>query len=94
MPEPHITVEIVHAGVDRCWRCKLDVAVGSTVGQALEVSGVLVELPADVVQPLRVGIYAHPVRLDRVLRDGERIEIYRSLTFDPMAARRRRASGL
>lgn len=93
MPEPRITVEIVHAGVDRLWRQTLQVAAGSTVMQALEASGLLAQLPPEVVHPLRLGIYARRVEPGRVLRDGERIEIYRPLTLDPMAARRRRAKG-
>ena len=92
MPEPRITIEIVHAGVDQLWRERVDVPAGSTVMQALETSDILTRLPAAVVQPLRLGIYARRVEPDHVLRDGERIEIYRPLALDPMAARRRRAS--
>lgn len=92
MAETRITVEIVHAGVDRLWRQTLQIAAGSSVMQALEASGLLTQLPSEVVHPLRLGIYARRVEPSRVLRDGERIEIYRPLTLDPMAARRRRAS--
>lgn len=92
MPESRISVEIVHAGIDRLWRERVEVPAGSTVMQALEASGILTRLPAAVMQPPRLGIFARRVEPDRVLRDGERIEIYRPLTLDPMAARRRRAS--
>ena len=35
-----------------------------------------------------VGIYSQKVRLDTVLNAGDRIEIYRPLTIDPMAKRK------
>lgn len=92
MAEPTITVEIVHAGVERLWRERVTVPAGATVLQALHASGLLERLPRAAIKPLRLGIYARRVDGDRVLRDGERIEIYRPLTLDPMAARRQRAS--
>ena len=38
-----------------------------------------------------VGIFSRKVPLDHVLRDGDRIEIYRPLTADPKEMRRQRA---
>ena len=40
---------------------------------------------------LRVGINSRPARLDSVLADGDRVEIYRPLIVDPKEARRARA---
>lgn len=91
MAESRITVEIVHAGVGHLWRERVELPTGSTVMQALQASGILSRLPTAVTQPLRLGIYARRVEPEQVLRDGERIEIYRPLSLDPMAARRRRA---
>jgi putative ubiquitin-RnfH superfamily antitoxin RatB of RatAB toxin-antitoxin module len=39
----------------------------------------------------RVGIYGKLKTLDTVLRDGDRVEIYRPLIADPKVTRRRRA---
>src|SRR3546814_10501406 len=39
----------------------------------------------------KVGVYGQECTLDRVLTDGDRVEIYRPLVFDPMESRRRRA---
>lgn len=35
-----------------------------------------------------VGIYSQKKRLDTVLSDGDRIEIYRPLSYDPMVRRK------
>lgn len=91
MAEPVIEVEVLHAGVQGLWRRRVTLPVGSTAMQAIEVAGGLRELPADVLEPLRLGIHARRIEADQVLRDGDRVEIYRPLALDPMAARRRRA---
>ena len=40
----------------------------------------------------KVGIYGKQVKLDAVLRDKDRIEIYRSLIADPKEIRRKRVA--
>lgn len=91
MAEPKINVEVVHAGIGQLWRRRLELASGSTAGEAVAASGLLSELPQAVREPLLLGIHARRVAADHVLRDGDRVEICRPLTLDPMAARRRRA---
>jgi len=91
MAEPTITVEVVHAGAQRAWRCRVSLPAGSTAMQAVEAAGLLSSLPAELPSPLRLGIYSRRIDADHVLRDGDRVEIYRSLALDPMASRRRRA---
>jgi uncharacterized protein len=91
MAEPAIAVEVVHAGARGTWRCCVSLPAGSTALQAVETSGLLRQLPAEARDPLRLGVYSHRVDADHVLRDGDRVEIYRPLALDPMAARRRRA---
>ena len=70
----------------------LRVAPGTTVGQAIELSGVLASYPEInlVTQPL--GIYGKKKTLDTLLRDRDRIEIYRPLVADPKDSRRKRAA--
>lgn len=87
-----ITVEVVHAGVQGTCRCSLSLPMGSTAIQAIEAAGLLRHLPAEVLNPLRLGVFSRRVDADHVLRDGDRLEIYRPLVLDPMASRRRRAS--
>ncbi len=71
----------------------LTVPAGTTLGQALEQSGVLREFPGIDLAVNMVGIYGKKKSLDTVLREHDRIEVYRPLQADPKEARRRRASG-
>lgn len=64
-------------------QAELTVAAGTTVGQVLAARQVSVD-------GLKVGIWGRLRALDTVLHDRDRIEVYRPLTIDPMAARRRR----
>ena len=91
MAEPAIVVEVVYAGVEGAWRRRVSLPAGSTALQAVEISGLLRQLPAGARDPLRLDIFSRRVDADRVLGDGDRVEIYRPLALDPMAARRRRA---
>jgi len=69
----------------------LDVAAGTTIGQAIEMSGILQEAPEINLVTMPVGIYGKKKTLDTVLQPRDRIEIYRPLIADPKDARRRRA---
>jgi putative ubiquitin-RnfH superfamily antitoxin RatB of RatAB toxin-antitoxin module len=68
------------------------VAPGATVGQAIEGSGVLTRFPDINLVTQPVGIYGKKKTLDTVLRERDRIEIYRPLVADPKDSRRRRAA--
>ncbi|MBH9554074.1 RnfH family protein [Inhella gelatinilytica] len=61
----------------------LRLPIGATVEQALA------HLPLGVPQQT-VGIWGHKAERHDGLRDGDRVEVYRPLTVDPMEARRRR----
>jgi len=43
-----------------------------------------------VVDDGRIGVWGKPVPADRVLVEGDRLEVYRPLTVDPKVARRAR----
>jgi uncharacterized protein len=86
-----IVVEVVYAAAGGAVRRQVELAVGSTVMQAVEASGIRAVLPESAVDPARLGIFSRRAAPDEVLRDGDRVEIYRPLTLDPKEARRRRA---
>ncbi|GGX89422.1 RnfH family protein [Massilia dura] len=69
----------------------MDVEAGTTIGQAIEMSGILQEAPEINLVTMPVGIYGKKKTLDTVLQPRDRIEIYRPLIADPKDARRRRA---
>ena len=70
----------------------LDVPVGTTLEQAIELSGIRSHFPDLVVDPKRVGIFGVKAKLEDKLGPGDRVEIYRPLIADPKEARRKRAS--
>jgi putative ubiquitin-RnfH superfamily antitoxin RatB of RatAB toxin-antitoxin module len=70
---------------------ELKVAPGTTIGQAITESGMLAEVPEFDLGTHPVGIYGKKQPLDTVLREHDRIELYRPLVADPKDSRRRRA---
>jgi putative ubiquitin-RnfH superfamily antitoxin RatB of RatAB toxin-antitoxin module len=65
---------------------------GSTVAQAIEASGLLAEFPELAPGRLTTGIWGRKTGLQQVLREQDRLEIYRPLQVDPKVARRERFS--
>ena len=63
---------------------------GSTVVQALDSSGLLTACPELASSRLDVGVWGRPATLRQLLRDQDRVEIYRPLRVDPKVARRER----
>lgn len=65
-------------------------AAGSTVDDALQVSGILQSFPDLRLTKGSVGIWGRKVGPGHPLRDQDRVEIYRPLLVDPKVARRER----
>ena len=87
-----LQVEICYATPDLQIRKPVCVDAGATVQQAIMQSGVMRECTAIDLTVCRVGIYGKLKTLETVLRDQDRIEIYRPLIADPMDSRRRRVA--
>lgn len=86
-----IAVEVAYAGPEGQVVVPLAVPVGTTAWEA--VKRARPGLPAGVApDPARLGVFAKKVPADRVLEEGDRVELYRPLILDPMEARRRRAA--
>lgn len=88
-----IRVEVVHAQPQRAWRVNLRLPAGSTALQAFDASGLRRKVPELADAEPDLGVFAQACAPDRVLQDGDRVEVYRPLLIDPMEARRRRAAG-
>lgn len=86
-----IRVEVCYALPDRQFLKALRLPEGSTLRQAVEQSELLREVPELDLESAHVGIYGKLKTLDTVVRDHDRIEVYRPLIADPKEARRRRA---
>ena len=92
MTDNNIRVEVVHALPARQDLVALNLPAGATLKQALEASGLLQKHPAIDLAKGKFGIYGKLSRLDTVLRDRDRVEIYRPLIADPKEMRKQRAS--
>ena len=69
----------------------MELSAPVTVEQAVRASGILEELPDITLVDNEVGVFSERRRLGDLLRDGDRVEIYRPMQVDPKTARRRRA---
>jgi uncharacterized protein len=68
----------------------LDLPEGCTVSQALQASAIESLFPDLDLQQALTGVWGRRARSDQVLRDQDRLEVYRSLTVNPKVARRKR----
>ena len=85
-------VEVAYALPDKQSLVSLEVEEGTTIIEAIEASGILdtydqIDLTRD-----RVGIFSKFATLDTVLREKDRVEIYRPLIADPKKVRKERAA--
>ena len=91
MAEP-ITVEVVYALKDRQDLVALKLPAGATVREAVERSGLPAKYPEIDPAKSKLGVFAKLVKPDTVLRDRDRVEIYRPLIADPKEVRKQRAA--
>jgi len=84
-------VEVVYAPDARqVERVALRLPSGATVADALEASGLPARHGWADLAALRCGVWMKPQAMDTVLRDRDRVEVYRPLKVDPKEARRQR----
>ena len=86
-----LEIEIVYGLANRQVLKSMTVAEGTTVREAALKSGLEVEFPELDLQQVPLGIFGKAVKDETVLRDSDRIEVYRPLLIDPKEARRKRA---
>ena len=84
-------IEVIYALPEEQQILTLDVEQGTTVEQAIKLSGVLEKYPEIDLEKNKVGIFGKITKKDTALRDKDRIEIYRPLIADPKESRRKRA---
>ena len=68
----------------------VEIPESATAEQAIRASGLLARFPEIDLVENKIGIFGKPCPLDRPLRPGDRVEIYRPLIADPKEARRGR----
>ena len=85
-----IHIEVCYASEAVQFLRALQVPLGTTLEQAIALSGLAAALPGVDLNALETGIYAKKKPRDTVLREHDRVELYRPLIADPKHARRRR----
>ncbi|TSA20376.1 MAG: RnfH family protein [Betaproteobacteria bacterium] len=86
------TVEVVYPQPLQQAVTQVELPDGATVFDAIERSGFLRDYPEiDLSGANKVGIWNKLAKLDAVVRDHDRVEIYRPLIADPKEVRRKRA---
>jgi putative ubiquitin-RnfH superfamily antitoxin RatB of RatAB toxin-antitoxin module len=89
---PGIQIEIVLARPHRTESLTLILAPGATVADALARAALTPEFAGMGDSAAQVGIFGRIVNREQVLRQGDRVELYRPLAADPKTARRKRAA--
>jgi uncharacterized protein len=87
-----LTVEIACAINQEVILIPVQVPEGTTVMEAIELSGLAKRLPQLFPVTAGLGIYGKACSGSTLLRDGDRVEICRPLKADPKEARRNRAA--
>lgn len=86
-----INIEVVYALPHEQMLLRKAVPAGTTVADAIQLSGILQKHPEIDPAAAKLGIFGKLTKADAVLRDKDRIEIYRPLIADPKEVRRKRA---
>jgi len=68
----------------------LTLAPGATVSDAVEASGLRTRHPEVDLNALAIGLWGALCERSHLLRDRDRVELYRPLRVDPKEARRQR----
>lgn len=86
-----IRVSVCYPTPTTVWQRELRLPADATAGQALIESGFSAAFAGVDAWAQGVGVFGKSCQPQTLLSDGDRVEIYRALTFDPMVSRRRRA---
>ena len=86
-----INIEAVYAMPNEQILFRQQLPEGATVAEAIKLCGILEKYPEIDLASNKLGIFGKLAKSDTVLRDKDRIEIYRPLIADPKEVRRKRA---
>ena len=87
-----IMVEVAYALPKEQLIIPVRVPVGTTAEDAIKLSGILQKFPDIDLATNKFGIFGKLTKPDTVLRELDRVEIYRPLIADPKEVRRQRAA--
>jgi len=90
--QSEITVEVAYALPHEQLIVPVKVQIGTTAENAIYASGIMKKFPEIDLAVNKIGIFGKATRLDTVLRQLDRVEIYRALIADPKEVRKQRAA--
>jgi uncharacterized protein len=88
-----IEVALAYAKPEQQIVLPLKVPLGTTLGQAIAISGITKRFPEIDLLKNKTGVFGQLHPLEYILRPGDRVEIYRPLIADPKELRRARGRG-
>jgi uncharacterized protein len=86
-----IEIEVAYAKPEAQAVVRLSVPHGTTLWEAISLSGLLAKFPEINQADLKTGVFGVVCKPEHILQSGDRVEIYRLLLHDPKEARRQRA---
>jgi putative ubiquitin-RnfH superfamily antitoxin RatB of RatAB toxin-antitoxin module len=87
-----IAVEVAYALPHKQALLALQVAPGTTALAAAQQSGICEKFEGVDLDNAKLGIFGSVVSPEHVLKEGDRVEIYRPLIADPKEVRKARAA--
>ena len=87
-----ILIEVAYALPKKQLIIPIKVKLGTTAQEAIQLSGIIKKFPEIDLSVNQIGIFGKLTQLDHVMRERDRIEIYRPLIADPKEIRRQRAA--
>lgn len=83
-----IQIEVAYATVEQQIVIPLRVSEATSLREAITSSGILTYFPEIQIENCVLGIFSRRARLADIVKNGDRIEIYRDLLHDPKKKRR------
>ena len=89
-----LQIEVVYATAERQWLLSVAVAPGTSLREAVRLSGLAEQLPDVDLEACPLGIFGKIVTeaAQQVVVEGDRVELYRPLLADPKEVRKQRAA--
>ena len=87
-----ITIEVAYGTAEQQRLYRFRLPANSTARQAALAAPVLNDFPEAQPHTAPLGIFGKAVKDSHILREGDRVEVYRALLIDPKENRRRKAA--
>ena len=90
--EKKVNIELVYALPEQQTLLSFSVPEGTTLAQAIDLSGIQDHYPELMLDTMKAGLFGKVAPRTQVMREKDRIELYRPLIADPKEVRKQRAA--